>query len=88
MAAQAAAFQDKTISLRPKATTTGALGSKTLGPGSVSATYLANLQIISDQVLAQEWGLQVGKDAFMTRSTTAPIVQADYVQYEIGRAHV
>lgn len=82
LTAQAAAFQDKTIVHRPKQTNTGALGSVTISPGAASeTTYLVNFQLLNDKLLADEWGLALARDALMTRSTTAPIVAGDYVQY-------
>ena len=74
-------FQDKTVSHRALVKTTGSLGSVTTGPGSVSATYSVNFQLLQDAVLAQEWGLVLARDAMITSSDFLPINHGDFIQY-------
>ena len=81
-AAQRATFQDKTIQYRPAVKRTGSLGSVTTGPGEIIATYQANFQILSDALVAQEWGLTVARDAQVTSSARLPPKVGDYIQYD------
>lgn len=79
--AQRKTFQDKTIDHRPKVETKGSLGSVTVGPGAVAASYQVNFQLLSDALVAQEWGLVVAQDAVVTSSDPLPIEGGDFVQY-------
>lgn len=74
-------FQDKEIAHRPKVETKGSLGSITVGPGAIAQTYPVNFQLISDALMAQEWGLVVAQDAVVTSSDPLPIELSDYVQH-------
>lgn len=81
-ALQQAVFQDKVIQHRPAVQSTGSLGSVTTGPGAATASYQVNFQLISDALVAQEWGLVVAQDAVVTSSDDLPIANGDYVQYK------
>jgi len=78
--AQKKAFQDKTIEHHARVETVGSLGGKTSAPAvSSSGSYLVNLQVIKDALVAQQWGLTVNKDCIITCSDALPIPVADYV---------
>lgn len=81
-AAQRATFQDKVIKHRPAVQSTGSLGSVTTGPGAATASYQVNFQLISDALVAQEWGLVVAQDAVVTCSDPLHVANGDYVQYK------
>ena len=82
--AQRATFQDKTIKHRPKVETTGSLGSVTVTPGLVAEMYQVNFQLMSDALVAQEWGLVVARDAIVTSSERLPIEVGDFVEKDGG----
>lgn len=73
-------FQDKTIEHRPLEKRTGSLGSVTSAPGDIAGSYAVNFQLLSDVLVAQEWGLVVAQDARATSSLPLPIALGDYVQ--------
>ncbi len=76
-------FMDKEVSLRALVETTGSLGSVTRGPASTSSgTYSCNLQVISDAITAQEWGLTIGQDAKLTATEAIPCKRGDYLDYK------
>ena len=78
--AQKKAFQDKTIEHHARVETAGTLGGKTSAPAVLSSgSYLVNLQVVSDALEAQQWGLTVNKDCKITCSDALPIPVADYV---------
>jgi hypothetical protein len=81
-AVQRQIFQDKTIQHRPAVKQTGSLGSVTVVPGSISSSYECNFQLLSDALVAQEWGLVVARDAKATSSDPLPIDVGDYVQHK------
>ncbi len=81
-AVQRQVFQDKVIQHRPAVTQTGSLGSITVVPGSISSSYDGNFQLLSDALVAQEWGLVVARDAKVTSSDPLPIAVGDYVQHK------
>jgi hypothetical protein len=81
-AAQRSVFQDKTIIHRARSKATGSLGSVTASAGAKLGEYQVNLQIVQDAVVAAEWGLRLGKDAFMTCSDALAINVGDFVQYD------
>lgn len=84
--AQRAVFQDKTIAWHPAVEITGALGGKYTAPSeSPQATYTdVNVQVLSDALVAQEYGLTVGRDILITRSEALPIPDGDFVEWESG----
>lgn len=75
-------FQDKPVIYRPAVESVGGLGSVTVSPGSFSASYDVNFQIISDALLAQEWGLLAGRDAFITSSASLDVEMGGFFQYD------
>lgn len=80
-AIQKAVFQDKTVSLRPAEETVGTLGSVIRTPGAIIGTARVNFQMLSDRLVAEEYGLTVNKDALMTCSDPVGVGKGDYVQY-------
>ena len=81
-AVQRAVFQDKTGYHRVREETKGSLGSVIASVGGIVGTHKVNLQVVQDAVVAAEWGLRIGKDAFMTCSDDLEIPIGDYVQHE------
>jgi len=83
-AAQAAVFQDKTIAWHAAEQSIGSLGGVYQTPAEeATASYSdVNVQVLSDALLAQEYGLVVGRDILITRSTSLPIPQGDFINWE------
>lgn len=80
-AAQAAAFQDKHIEHLSTDTHTGTLGGSVTTPGQdVLGSYPCNVQVVTDQLLAQEYGLMVGQDIQAT-AASLPIQKGEYLRY-------
>ena len=80
--AQSRAFQDKQVWHRPKVTTTGGLGTAQSYPSTeLAESYLVNLQRLSDELVAQEWGLVLARDAQMTVSDILGLPVGDYIQH-------
>lgn len=79
--AQAAAFQDKQISLLATVSTTGALGSVTKSPGAVVSTHACNVQYATDKLLVEQYGLVVGQDLIITAGAL-PIAKDSFISYD------
>lgn len=78
--AQAAAFQDKQISLLTTVTATGTLGSVTKSPGTVVSTHACNVQYASDKLLVEQYGLVIGQDIIVTAGSL-PITKDAFISY-------
>lgn len=75
-------FMDKTVKYRPAVEVVGGLGSVVIKPADISAgSYKCNVQVLSDAVTAQEWGLTVGQDLKLTTTEPIPCERADYLDY-------
>ncbi|HWQ98923.1 MAG TPA: hypothetical protein VN538_12645 [Clostridia bacterium] len=79
--AQAAAFQDKQISLLATVSTTGALGSVTKSPGAVVSIHACNVQYAADKLLVEQYGLVVGQDLIVTAGAL-PIAKDSFISYD------
>lgn len=84
--AQRAIFQDKTIAHHPAVDSTDALGGKYKGPTEApKASYTGvNVQVLSDALAAQEYGLRLGMDVLLTCADPLCIPAGDYVQWGAG----
>ena len=81
-AAQRQAFQDKQIEHYKAREIKGNLGSVTREPeDACSGVYSVNVQVVNDALIAQEYGLTIGKSIIVTSSDNLPISKGDYVRY-------
>jgi len=78
--AQAAAFQDKQISLLATVTSTGTLGSVTKSPGAAVSTHACNVQYASDKLLVEQYGLVIGQDIIVTAGSL-PVSKDAFISY-------
>jgi len=78
--AQAAAFQDKSIMLLATITTTGSLGSVTVAPGADVSTHTCNVQFVADKLLAEQYGLELGRDIIVTAASLS-IEKGAFIRY-------
>ena len=78
--AQAAAFQDKSITLLATVTTTGSLGSATVSPGADISAYACNVQYVADKLIAEQYGLELGRDIIVT-AAALPIEKGAFIRY-------
>jgi len=78
--AQAAAFQDKQISLLATVTSSGTLGSVTKSPGAVVSTHTCNVQYAADKLLVEQYGLVVGQDLIVTAGSL-PIAKDSFISF-------
>lgn len=80
---QKAIFQDKKIMYYPAKENKGSLGSIITEPAIEQGITIegVNVQIISDVLLAQEWGLTVGRDIVITCSISHHIEKGDFIAY-------
>ena len=80
--AQQKFFQDKAVEHYKPLQSTGKLGGTTTEPAeSPAGFYRLNFRTASDALKAQEWGLEVGKDATATTSEELNIDKGDYLKY-------
>jgi hypothetical protein len=82
-AAQAKAFQDRTISWYSQNTTTGTRGDKVVAPAT-TADYTftdCNVQVVSDVAELDAWGIKAGRDIRIVRSAYLPSNVGDFVLY-------
>ena len=81
-AAQAAAFQDKTITHYAAVTTCGTRGTETTAPAaSASGEYHVNLRPVRNELEAKEYGLTIGRDAIVTSSAAISVPIGDYIRH-------
>jgi hypothetical protein len=79
-AAQAAAMQDKVFERLETITSTGELGGVYETPGEAISSHACNVQIVSDKLLAEEYGLAIGRDILVT-ARELPIEKGEYIRY-------
>jgi len=78
--AQAAAFQDKTITLLEIIMTQGTLGGTIVSPGAPVSEHACNAQYVNDRLTAEEYGLVIGQDIIVT-ATALPIEKGAFIRY-------
>jgi len=78
--AQAAAFQDKLITLLETVSTNDALGGVTLSAGTAVSMHPCNVQYVNDKITAEEYGLKIGQDIIVT-AAALPIGKGDFIRY-------
>ena len=79
-AAQATAMQDKSIERLKTITSTGALGGVYEAPGDAISAHDCNVQIVADRLLAEEYGLAIGRDILVT-AQELPIEKGEFIRY-------
>jgi len=78
--AQAAAFQDKEITLLETVTARGALGGVTNTPGVDVSAHACNVQVVSDKLTAEQFGLELGRDIIVT-AAQLPIEKDAFIRW-------
>lgn len=84
-AAQATAMQDKSIERLATVESTGALGGVYAAPGEALSSHDCNVQVVSDKLLAEEYGLAIGRDILVT-ARELPIEKGEFIRYA-GQAY-
>lgn len=80
--AQRDVFQDKSIYRYRSKKVTGSLGSITTEPDyDTVIEYRVNVQPVSDAALAEEYGLTVGRDIYISTSQPVNIEKGYYIKY-------
>lgn len=80
--AQKRTFQDKTVEhYRLSEMTQDSEGNDIDGAMNLIGTYLVNLRLLTDRVVAEEWGLEVEKDVSITYNDDLPILHNDLIKY-------
>lgn len=80
--AQSQTFQDKIIEIYPEEKSSGSLGTPQSQPGDTAVWCgKVNFHIITNELQAQEYGLQLGKDATVTSSDSIPAEVGQYIKY-------
>ncbi|MEG1882751.1 MAG: hypothetical protein RRZ24_11130 [Clostridia bacterium] len=85
--AQLTAMCDKLVTLLSTVETTGALGGKTKSPGVPVSTHQCNVQVVSDKLLCEQYGLTIGRDILVT-APTLPIEKGRFIRYGGGDYYV
>ena len=75
-----ARLQDKSIDRLATVETTGSLGGVYPSPGEVVSSHACNVQIVTDKLLAEEYGLVIGRDILVT-ARSLPVEKGEYVRY-------
>lgn len=78
--AQAAAFQDKLITLLETVATNDALGGVKLSAGTAVSMHSCNVQYVNDKITAEEYGLKIGQDIIVTGSDL-PVGAGAFIRY-------
>ena len=80
--AQKRVFQDKRICHMRAKDVVGSLGSVVTEPDpETRRAYTANVQYVSDRIIAEEYGLRIGTDLCITVSEPLCIQKGDYVEF-------
>ena len=78
---QARVFQDKVVEHFLPVSTSGSLGTPASRPADApSGRYQVNFTLVTDDLIAQEWGLTINRDAVMAASFPPPVEEGHFIR--------